>query len=195
MRHTKADDLRIASRRAKIARLVLTGIVNQYEIAERLGLDAVKGQVVVSRDLDVLNEQWKVSGIFDLDAAKGKECARLEVIETEAWAAWERSKIERQSTRTRHQTGGRTEQRQAEVKKEQRDGNPRYLEVVRQCIADRRALLGLDAPKQIRHGGADDAPPIRFQDMTDAEARDRLRFLQSRFLGRLGGDGAAEGTS
>jgi hypothetical protein len=143
MARTNEEALRVLSRRAKVARLVLTGVTNQYEIAERLGLDRIKGQPTVSRDLAAIKAEWKLAAVQALDEAKGREIARLEAVEAELWAAWERSKEERQSTRTRRRAGGQQMTDEAEVSREKRDGNPKFLDAILRCIELRCRILGI----------------------------------------------------
>jgi hypothetical protein len=124
----------------------------------------------VSKDIAWLNAEWKAAAVRDVDEAKGQELARLEQVEAEAWSAWERSKAERQSSRARKRMGmspGKAadgtplpapEASETELKKEYRDGNPRFLALVLDCIARRCALLGLDAPAKVRHGSDPDNP-------------------------------------
>src|SRR5579883_2321224 len=143
-KRTADEDLRILSRRSKVAALVLQGVTNQYEIAERLGMDRDSGQRTVSRDLKALREQWREMAVANWCEAKGKELARLDRIEAEAWAAWERSKVDRTSTRAKEKKFGRSKSSESEIKREKRDGDPCWLEVVADCVRQRRAILGLD---------------------------------------------------
>jgi hypothetical protein len=102
---------RIAARRARVAELVLQGVPNDYEIALRLGLSGDTGRRIVAYDRAALLTGWKAAAVRDLDAAKGRELARLDLIESEAWAAWEKSKQPREppgaAGGTRRQAAGR----------------------------------------------------------------------------------------
>ena len=125
----------------------------QAEIAREVGLS----QGMISNDLKLIQNRWREETAFNLDEAKGKELARLDALEREYWAAWERSKNER--TKKRQETDGKAKDGKPNVKKlsiqmEQRDGNPAFLDGVRNCIADRRKLLGLDAPTKSELTGA-----------------------------------------
>jgi hypothetical protein len=154
MRST-AESIRIASRRAKIARMVLSGVTNQYELCARLGLDT-GSQPTISRDLAWIREQWRLSATQDLTEALGRELAKLEMMCSESLDAWERSRQPRESTRARIRKrnppaaspgqpappAGPTED-MSEIRKEVRDGNPRFLEIA-MLITDRiLRLLGL----------------------------------------------------
>ena len=47
-----------------------------------------------------VREQWLQSSLLDFDARKAQELARIDRVETEAWAAWEKSKRAREITTT-----------------------------------------------------------------------------------------------
>jgi hypothetical protein len=202
-RRSTAEEIRILSRRSKVARLILQGITNQYEICQQLGMEPGQ-RTTISRDISAIKDEWRASAVRDWDEAKGKELARLELLEAEAWAAWERSKAERTSSRTRRMerpgpaaepgsgngTAGATrlESALAELKKEQRDGSQAFLLVALKCVSERCKILGLHAPVRHRHGGDDTAPPVRHtqvtvEDLTAgehlAEAYRRERFGES----------------
>jgi hypothetical protein len=202
---SNAEEVRIASRRAKVAALLVRGVVNQFEIARQLGMEASQ-QSTISRDMRAIKEQWRTSSLRDFDEAKGRELEKLEALEAEAWAGWERSKAERTSSRTRRMerpgpaaepesgnsngTAGATrlESALAELKKEQRDGSQAFLLVALKCVSERCKILGLHAPVRHRHGGDDTAPPVRHtqvtvEDVTEgehlAEMYRRERFGES----------------
>jgi hypothetical protein len=83
--------------------------------------------------------------VRDFDAAREHELQKLDLLEREAWAAWQHSQQPVESTRVT-QDGSR---KRAERIVGHPVGDPRYLEQVHKCIAARRALLGLDAPTRI----------------------------------------------
>jgi hypothetical protein len=140
MRRSTAEDLRILSRRCKVSELVLRGVTNQFDICQQLGMDSGQ-RSTISRDLAAIKEQWRKSAVRDFDEAKGRELDKLDLVEKEAWLAWERSKEEGSRKRT---TGDGEE-----TTKEKRDGNPSFLEAVLKCIAKRCAILGLDSPLKV----------------------------------------------
>lgn len=156
------------SRRTKVAALALRGITNQFDICERLGMDRSQNSTI-SRDLKAIREEWKQSAVRDFDEAKGKELARLDAVEREAWEAWERSKVQRETTRTKRRTGD-TLSDEAELKKESRDGDPRFLAMVIDCVDKRCELLGLVVKGKDEQNSA---PPIfGFRLVKPAEGND-----------------------
>lgn len=128
----------------------------QKQIAAEVGVT----QGMISQDLKEIQRRWREETAFNLDEAKGKELARLDELERECWAAWEQSKSER--TKARQETGGKGRDGKATVtkasmEKEQRDGNPAFLQAVLSCIDRRCKLLGLDAPTKSELTGKDGA--------------------------------------
>jgi hypothetical protein len=162
-----AEGLMLESRRSKLAGLFLRGIKRQVELAQRLGVN----RSTVSRDLKVLNVRWKESGVRDLDAAKGQELERIDLLEREAWDAWEKSKKGRETTTTEQTTGGEGDRTKAAIRKEEQHGDPRYMASVQWCIEQRCKLLGLHAPTETRLTGKDGGP-VQFQ-MEEVVAADR----------------------
>jgi hypothetical protein len=79
MPRSTAEELTIESRRCKVADLFLRGIKRQGELAQLVGVNCN----TISRDLRMLNERWKESGVRDLNAAKGQELERLDQLERE----------------------------------------------------------------------------------------------------------------
>ena len=110
------------------ARLRLRGLT-QAEIAKRVGVS--QGQV--SNDLKVIEKRWQEAARKDIGALKARELARLEDLWQEVWAAWQRS-VERG------------------------DGDPRYLQQLREISKAVRDLFGLDQPQRHELSGADGQP-------------------------------------
>ena len=189
MAHTTADELRIDSRRSKIAALVLSGVTNQFEIMHRLGMDDIEAsQPTISRDLLYIREQWRASAVRDWDEIQGKELARIDLLEKEAWFAWERSKTQRSRTRKRVRIlpDGKPGDTDSEDTTEQRDGDPRFLTAIMDCIKRRCDLLGLDAvsPRQ-----RNEEPSV---DLNDPEQRQRATDSVVALLAALREDPAAQ---
>ena len=140
MAPTKRHRAAINHRRETVADLYTQGW-SQMEIARHIGVT----QPTVSTDLKAIQKQWRESAIRDFDVLRERELKKLDRLEREAWAAWERSQKPAQSAVINVGGGGqKTQKRVAE-----QVGDPRYLEQVQKCIAARRALLGLDAPTRI----------------------------------------------
>lgn len=135
--------------RRNISRMYLRGM-SQIEIAEELGLS----QPTVSRDLKILQSEWREKRIYDIDEKKNIELAKIDNLELEYWQAWRRSledaetkMIEKQGVikdgdKENKIIGSRVKQTD---KKEGQSGNPAFLRGVEWCINKRCEILGLNA--------------------------------------------------
>lgn len=135
-------------RREQVARLYLLG-KTQHEIADTVGCS----QKTVSNDLAVLRDRWRESALVDVNEAKQRELAKIDLLERTYWQAWEDSleQIERTTAkRVQAKFGERTETARHV---EQRLGDPRYLQGVQWCIERRIAILGANAPVETKHSG------------------------------------------
>lgn len=130
----------------------------QTQIAGELNVT----QATISRDLAALRKLWLQSALVDINEAKAKELAKIDNLELEYWAAWERSKLDAEIEVT-EQVGSRHKPKKGEppepeglalerIKKYKRvegqSGNPAFLRGIEWCIQARRELFGLDAPKR-----------------------------------------------
>lgn len=146
-----ADQLRIAERRALVVRLYIQGHF-QSEIAIRANVS----QATVHRDIKATHARWQKDPLIDLTEAKLRELARINVVEYEAWQGWQRSTTAERRTKTitkgiltvKGERGKASFEQispaQQEVQTTERDGDPRFLAVVLDCVKQRRAILGLD---------------------------------------------------
>ena len=113
----------------------------QTAIAEHLGV----GQSTVCKDLRSLEAEWQTQSVRDTALARRKELLRLELLEREAWSAWDRSKEPAQTAVVTGETG--KQQTRRSVKHQH--GDPRFLAQISQCVQTRCALLGLNAPTKV----------------------------------------------
>lgn len=102
-------------------------------------------QATISLDLSCIRKLWRESSVRDFDALREREIQKIDLLEREAWAAWERSQEPQESTKVTQDGSSKRAQKTVEHP----IGDPRYLEQVHKCIAARRALLGLDAPVRV----------------------------------------------
>lgn len=141
----------------------------QDEIAAKLGIN----QSTVSRDLKVIQEEWRKSSLMNMNEAKQRELTRIDELERTYWDAWERSKGEVKTTTRRgiakvpkvskvpgndaveEKSGPVPMSQEVTEHIETQVGDPRYLAGVMNCIERRCAILGIDAPKRqdITSGG------------------------------------------
>lgn len=120
----------------------------QVEIAETLGIS----QPTVARYLKAAFDEWRAKGIGKLDEHKQRELAKIDMLEREAWAAFERSK-ERQRRESSTNEKGQSEKTVVQ----EFEGNPQFLDRVAWCIAERCRIMGLYAPKVRRVVGGEAA--------------------------------------
>jgi hypothetical protein len=125
-----------------IARRYLHGDI-QSDIAKDLKIS----QQMVSRDLKVIRERWLNSSLVDFNEMRARELARIDLVEAEAWAGWERSKRARTKTRM----SGDTEQKPSHIVRTTTEeiGDPRFLDEVLKCVDKRCQIFGLDAPVKL----------------------------------------------
>ena len=141
----RSKKVAIVQRRQQVADLYLQGYT-QMAIAERLGLK----QPMVSTDLQAVQGEWRASSIRDFDMIREMELRKLDRIERESWAAWDRSQKPSQSADIQ---GEGTVPSRKRIKNQY--GDPRFLGQVNQCIVSRRALLGLDYAQSPLEAGTD----------------------------------------
>jgi hypothetical protein len=137
---SRTKQLEILQRRQQVSEYYLQGWT-QSQVAVQFGVD----QTTISDDLHKIRAEWRTSAVRDFDESRELELQKIDRIEREAWAAWERSKQPSQAATT---TDG-DHQRKTRRHVRNQHGDPRFLEQVNKCIASRRALLGLDAPGRL----------------------------------------------
>jgi len=163
-------------RLADVARLYLQGDT-QAAIGRQLGVT----QPQICYDLRIVRQRWVESQIRDFDEARAIEIAKIDDIEREFRAAWERSKTAKQITHSKRKEGACASS-EASVRKEEQAGDPRFLDGAMKCIAKRCEILGLDAPKKTAFTNSDgttDYGPF----LTEAERRSRLLAVLGEFSG------------
>lgn len=143
-----------AQKRLEIADRYVKG-ETQGQIGESMGLSFK----TVSYHLKKVRDAWEKEAVLDMDKAKGRELAKLNKLELEYWGAWERSKKHKERTLSRSKVSKRSkktedddtakEQTESATSKEQRDGNPAFLQGILNCIDRRCKILGLDAPLRL----------------------------------------------
>jgi hypothetical protein len=153
---------------AEVARLRLQGLT-QAEIARQMGTT----QQQVSRDLRRIARKWHQESQQSAADLIAVELARLDKVESDCWDAWERSC---QPAVKRTEAPGKVIETTT-----RRDGDPRFLNDVLECIERRCGLLGLDATHGHEHEhGGQDGQQIRVA-LTDEQ---RLALLHEMFAGR-----------
>lgn len=187
---TRARKTEIQQRRKQIAELYVQGWT-QMAIAEKLNI----GQPTVSLDLQKLQKEWRESRIRDFDTVRELEIQKLDRLEREAWLAWERSQKPSQSAEFKDDATNTPSKK----KVKNQNGDPRFLVVVHQCIASRRALLGLDAlpalPKEDANAATDSAERADriISLVTSIRDRERAAGAGTIIIAKQSGDVCADG--
>jgi len=167
----------VAGRRLKVGDLYLKGW-GQEAIARELDTS----QTTVSRDLEELQLAWETESLLDFETSRRLELRKLDLIEREAWAAWDRSQQPLQSATLSEQESGRTKR----TSLTHRCGDPRFLDQINKCIAQRCLLLGLQPQPTPQGVLTDDTLPLATRldrAITFASQLDQYR--------RIGGPGDA----
>ena len=106
-------------------------------------------QGMVDGDFREIESRWVTVFIKGQTLAnlKSRELARLEMLEDEAWQAWQRSKSHGQVEK--FNVVGGTPGKEKSVTAIKRDGDPKFLELLLKYSEHRAKLLGLFAPIKI----------------------------------------------
>lgn len=136
---------------AKIAPLYLKGL-NYREISQQLGLSIKQ----VSSDICSIKEDWRKAYIEDFNELRKRELLKIDLIEAEAWSAWEKSKQGRtsrvKSAEDSQQFGSR---RSATEEHAESHGDIQYLQTVQWCVTNRARLLGIYGIAKVENPEAD----------------------------------------
>lgn len=133
--------------REKIAGLLLKAWTVPM-IARELKLS----EATINREKRILTEEWKQAAVEDIAAIKARELRKLDDLELEARAEWERSKQAYQKkvvedvVNRKSDTGRNVK---AKVETIEQFGDPRYLGILLEIQKRRASLLGTDAPQKI----------------------------------------------
>jgi transposase-like protein len=145
-----------AERRLQVARLYYRGGLSQQKIAKRVKVT----QQQVSLDLAAVREQWKQQMGEKLDELKVEQLIKLDMIEAESLRGWRRSLRDAERKRAKIVNAEGEARQETEKTSEGQSGDPRFLNEARQCVADRRKMLGMDAPQKIAPTTPDGKTPL-----------------------------------
>ena len=133
------ESTRIAERRQEVSRRYILG-ESQTTIARALHIT----QAMVSKDLKAVREAWLASAVRDFDALKAEQLAKIDQVEQAAWSAFTRSQQDTEST-VQEKHGGKLK---VSLRIDPHVGDPRWLQIVLDCVSRRSDLLGLNAPQR-----------------------------------------------
>jgi hypothetical protein len=155
--HINSRGLAKLERRKRVAERYLR-LETQWEIARALCIN----QSTVSRDLHAIRTEWAAAKDVAIDGIMARELAKIDLLESTYWAAWERSCKEREVDNRRLVKNADSETVRDEGSKrlESRDGDPRYLAGIERCIRLRAEILGIIKNRQEVTGPDASAIPI-----------------------------------
>jgi hypothetical protein len=131
------ERLNAAQRRRKVADLYLKGwtqeaIATFFEVT----------QATISRDIEQVRAEWREEASIDFEEAQCHALHKLDLVEREAWSAWQRSQS---PLATAARTEGSENKVTSRSSLKHSYGDPRFLDLVHKCVAQRSLLLGLNA--------------------------------------------------
>jgi transposase len=141
-RFTRAE---IEQRRERVSQLYLQGY-SLRKIAVEVGVHNTQ----VFLDIKAIRADWRANTRWNFEEKQNLELARLDQVELEAWKGWTRT-IGKMTT-IRKESGGMAGSKEV-VTIEHKAGDPRFLEIVRNCVRTRCEILGLNAPVEARITG------------------------------------------
>jgi hypothetical protein len=167
---------------AEITNLYLLG-KTQRDIAGIIceDRDYSLSQQQISADLSEVQRRWRESSVRDFDELKGRELARIDLLERTYWAAWEESRKRRERRKT-GRVSGAAQRDTAEIVTEDQIGDHRFLQGIQWCIERRCAILGLDSPTKIAPTDPAGRKPYR---ITEKERETRVRELLEKAMGKM----------
>lgn len=116
--------------------------------------------------IQALFAEWRKQAVHHIDELRARDLARLLDIEKTATEAWQRSLLTSEKTTHEHDgNDGKPRLKKngkpyktkphlrVSVVKENRDGDPRFLDIILKCIAQRSEILGYRPNRKIDEGG------------------------------------------
>ncbi len=111
----------------------------------------------IAYDVKKILQDWREERKETIDLVVDRELRKLDVIEAECWAAWEKSKGGKRTTKINGGStdggtvaGGSIKERSIE----ETFGDVRFLDKVMSCMDRRKELLGYAAPKKVEFSGS-----------------------------------------
>jgi len=126
-----------------IAEMYLVKGMKQVEIGRELGLS----QSDVSTTIARIKKEYSTKRLNKYQTYVNHELLKLDTVEREAWAAWERSIGRSKKVVTRKDGQGNIIDKT--ITTDDLPGDPRYLTAINATVDRRIRLLGLDQPQEI----------------------------------------------
>jgi hypothetical protein len=139
MAKTVRTEFQILQDRVNIAKWYLQG-KTQNEIALKIGVTRQQ----ISYDLKKIMEEWKQERLKDFEERLLAELCKLDLIEAEAWEAWEKSKKDSEKLIENQTKDGVF----TSFTIEGQNAHKPYLDMIFKCVEKRLQILGFLAIKQ-----------------------------------------------
>lgn len=140
-------------RRVKVAALYCKGYAI-HRIAEVIGGGIHPS--TIGKDLMAIRKDWQARAAESYQARLDRELAKIDLVETECWDAWEKSKEPGEISETEIANDGKkdsADRKTVSRRIEQRLPEPRYMDKITWCIEQRCKLLSLYKGPQLPGGG------------------------------------------
>lgn len=137
------QSLFLEERQLVVADLYMVKGKTQLEVAEELGVSVA----TVRNDIKKIRYEYSMKRMEKLDMQRKIENLKLDAIEKEAWAAWQRSIGKSRRTVTRKDGGG--DVIDETITEDELVGDPRFLTTIQSCMDRRIRLNGLDQPQEL----------------------------------------------
>lgn len=107
-------------------------------------------RAMVDKDLHLARKAWRQQADDSCEELIAEQLQRIDLIETEAWAAWERSKENAETTIRDIENGVKTKAKVRKVSSDQY-GDARFLAIALKCVDKRCRILGIgDYAEKVR---------------------------------------------
>ncbi|MGE5195429.1 MAG: hypothetical protein ACM3U2_23290, partial [Deltaproteobacteria bacterium] len=148
-------------------------------------------QVTISRDLAETRREWREAATIDFEESLCSALQKLDLVEREAWGAWQRSQTPLTAAVRTEGSGNRGVTSRSSLRNSH--GDPRFLDLVHKCVAQRSLLLGLTAAAPAAGEDVHEHEPIEVRRERLLTAMARLGFAAGAGGAGAGPDGAEPG--
>jgi hypothetical protein len=116
-----------------------------------------------------IRKEWRKARIDKFEQKLDRELARIDQIHYEAWAAWQRSIGEVKKTVKEKKAGSGADSARITETTEVQAGDPRFLQIMQECIKKRSELLALNPSQKMELTGPVTIT-VKYEDMKQADA-------------------------
>lgn len=127
-----------------ISRLYIQG-TSTAEIVRQFGNERGEYKLsrkAIDRDLKEIKEMWYAKVAQRVSDVKAAQLAKIDLMESEAWDAWFRSKLDKQTSVTSVTNSQRGKESKMQTKKEGRNPASEYMKTIQWCVEMRLKLFG-----------------------------------------------------